>query len=201
IFDVVLIQRFVIFLGFPTYALSVVLFAMLLFTGVGSALSARTTDARRGLTAALTAAVLLMVAAALGLQPLLEALIGLPFPLRVAVTVLILAPFGCVMGMAMPIGLRRLAALHPSSVAFAWGVNGVASVLGSVLAVALALSTGFRVATIAAALCYLVALLHAVHGSWAPAPAEVGDEVVLAFEHEPVSLPDDEPERTAPAPR
>ncbi|MEJ7583924.1 MAG: hypothetical protein WKF43_07505, partial [Acidimicrobiales bacterium] len=46
IFEVVLIQRFVLFLGFPTYALSVVHFALLLCTGVGSALSARTTDAR-----------------------------------------------------------------------------------------------------------------------------------------------------------
>ena len=39
--EVALIQRFVLFLGFPTYALSVVLFALLVFTGIGSLLSAR----------------------------------------------------------------------------------------------------------------------------------------------------------------
>jgi hypothetical protein len=63
--EVVLIQRFVLFLGFPTYALSVVLFALLVFTGVGALLSARG-DPRRTLITALSAVTVLTVTAAFG---------------------------------------------------------------------------------------------------------------------------------------
>ena len=167
--EVVLIQRFVLFLGFPTYALSVVLFSLLLFTGAGAWLSAAWRHPKRTLTVALTLATALMIGAAFGLQPLLRALIGAPFAGRVAICAALLAPFGLTLGMAMPIGLRRLAALYPAGVPWAWGINGIASVLGSALGVAIAVVAGFKVATLAAAACYAVALGHAVLGRWAPA--------------------------------
>jgi hypothetical protein len=68
--------------------------------------------------------------------------------------------------MAMPIGLRRFQALYPESVPYAWGVNGVASVLASVLGAALAIQFGFAIATVIAGLCYVVALGHAALGRW-----------------------------------
>jgi hypothetical protein len=71
-----------------------------------------------------------------------------------------------VLGMAMPIGLRRFQDLYPQSVPYAWGVNGVASVLASVLGVALAIQFGFAVATIVAGLCYVGALTDVVVGRW-----------------------------------
>ncbi len=165
-FEVVLIQRFVLFLGFPTYALSVVLFALLVFTGVGSLLSERLVDRRRGLIVALAAATLIVVAAAFALQPLLRALIDLPFGVRVLLTVVLLAPAGVLLGMAMPVGLRRLAGLYPSGVPWAWGINGVTSVLGSVLAIFVAINWGFTVATLLAAACYAAATAHATFGRW-----------------------------------
>ena len=117
VLEVALIQRFVLFLGFPTYALSVVLFSLLLFTGLGAYLSTRAgADPRRRLIVALSAAVVLIAAAAVGLQPLLRELIDLPFALRVAATVAMLAPAGVLLGMAMPIGLQRIEALHPGAV-------------------------------------------------------------------------------------
>jgi hypothetical protein len=166
VFEVVLIQRFVLFLGFPTYALSVVLFALLVFTGVGSLLSERLRDRRAGLVAALAAVTAIIVVAAFALQPLLRALIDLPFAARVAVTVVLLAPAGLLLGMAMPIGLRRLAGLHPTGVAWAWGINGVTSVLGSVLAIFVAINWGFTAATLLAAACYAAAAGHARLGRW-----------------------------------
>jgi SAM-dependent methyltransferase len=182
--EVVLIQRFVLFLGFPTYALSVVLFALLVFTGLGALLSSRG-DPRRTVTAALAAVTVLTAAAAFGLQPLLRALIDLPFPARVAVSVALLAPAGLAMGMAMPIGIRRLVELHPSGVPWAWAVNGLTSVLASALAVAIAITAGFKVATLAACACYAAALVHAARGRWAatgPLPADPGAEPARALE-------------------
>jgi hypothetical protein len=158
----------VLFLGFPTYALSVVLFALLTFTGVGSAVSSRLGPSRRTLTCVLVAVVALVLIASLNLQTVLRELIDLPFPARVAITVLLLAPIGVALGMPMPLGLARFRSLYPGSVAYAWGVNGVASVLASVAGVALAITFGYVVASLAAAACYAFALLHAALGRWAP---------------------------------
>jgi MFS family permease len=164
--EIVLIQRFVLFLGFPTYALSVVLFALLLWTGGGSLLAGRVRNPRRALTLALAVACALIAASAYGLHPLLEATIDLPFAVRVAMTVVMLAPVGLALGMAMPLGLGRLAALHPRGVAWAWGVNGIASVVASAGAVAIAIVAGFPAATFVALACYLAALAHAALAPW-----------------------------------
>lgn len=153
LFEIALIQRFTLFLGFPTYALSVVLFALLVFTGLGSLASSRVRIAP-----ALAAACALIALAAFVLQPLLAALIELPFAARVAVTVVLIAPPALLLGTAMPIGLGRLDA---SAVPWAWAINGVSSVLASVLAVAVAITWGFRAVTLLALACYLVALLQA----------------------------------------
>lgn len=167
VLEVVLIQRFVLFLGFPTYSLSVVLSSLLVFTGVGSLLSSRAAGRqRRALTISLAAVTAAIVALAFGLAPLLRDLISLPFATRVAVTVAILAPLGIAMGYAMPIGLRRLEAQHPGSMLWAWAVNGITSVAASVLGIAIAIEAGFQVATLVAAACYLAALTHAVAGRW-----------------------------------
>jgi hypothetical protein len=84
----------------------------------------------------------------------------------VAVTVALLAPVGLALGTAMPTGLRRLDALYPGAVPWAWGVNGSCSVLAAVLGVAIALVAGFTATTLVALGCYLVALADAVKGRW-----------------------------------
>jgi hypothetical protein len=164
--EIALIQRFVLFLGFPTYALSVVLFSLLIFTGLGALVSSRWRSPRRALAIALGVACGLIGLSAYLLQPLLRQLITMPFSARVVVTVALLAPLGVVLGMAMPIGLRRLSELHPAGVAWAWGINGITSVLGSALGVFVAINWGYAVTTLLALACYLVALAHAVVGRW-----------------------------------
>jgi len=164
--EIVLIQRFVLFLGFPTYALSIVLFSLLVFTGLGSLLAGRWPDERRTLLRALGVSSVLIAASAIGLQDLLRALIDLPFAARVATAIVLLAPFGLCLGMAMPIGLRRLSGLYREGVPWAWGINGIASVVASVLGIAIAITWGFAAATLLALACYLAALAHAALGRW-----------------------------------
>ncbi len=158
--ELVLIQHFVLFLGFPTYALSVVLAGLLTFSGLGSVLSNRWTS-DRALERAMLGAVVLLLAGAFFLQPLLQVLIGFPLSARIVIALILLAPVGLLLGCAMPLGLRRLEAAHPGGVAFAWGVNGVSSVFASVLGVVIALQYGFAIAGVCAALCYLGAYGHA----------------------------------------
>jgi hypothetical protein len=112
-------------------------------------------------------AVVLIALSAVGLQPLLRGLIDLPFAVRLIVAFVVLTPVGLVLGMAMPFGLRRFRALHPTGIAYAWGVNGVASVLASVLGVAIAVNFGFPAASLAALACYGFALVHVMRGEWA----------------------------------
>ena len=180
VLEIVLIQRLVLFLGFPTYALSVVLFALLISTGVGSLASGRL--GRRSLAIGMAAAAAGIVVLAFALEPLLHALIALPFAARVAIAVAVIAPFGVVLGTAMPVGLRRLEGLHPGGALWAWAINGVASVVASVLAVAVAIEAGFSVATLVAAACYAAALAHVLLGRWPTSEPAVSP---LAYEPSP----------------
>jgi predicted membrane-bound spermidine synthase len=164
--EVVLVQRCVLFLGHPAQALTVVLFTILLFSGLGSLLSGRFSSASLPRTLRL---VLLVVAgliglAVLALPPLFYALVHLATTWRVLVAVAALAPLGLALGMPMPTGIRILDARAPELIPWAWGVNGAASVLGSVGAVALAMLWGFDQALLVAAGLYLAALLFA---AWA----------------------------------
>ena len=129
-------------------------------SGVGSWLSARSTDVRRGLLWGLGAATVLIAASVAGLQPLLRAAIDLPLAARIVLAFVSITPLGIALGTAMPLGLQAFSARHPTGVAYAWGVNGIASVLASVLGIAIAVSAGFSVASLAALACYAYALAY-----------------------------------------
>ncbi len=158
--EVVLLQKCVLFLGHPAYALSVVLSTLLLFSGLGSLLSGRIPG--HALPRALPKVILLVVAliltAVLLLSPLFYGSVHLEARWRVLITVLALAPLGLALGMPMPTGIRILAMRAPELIPWAWGVNGAASVLGSVGAIALAMVWGFDQALLVAAGLYIAGL-------------------------------------------
>src|SRR5437660_872420 len=107
--EIAFIQRFVLFLGHPTYALTVVIFLLLLSSGAGSLLSRRLLpNTARGWIPL----VILVLAIALytwGLTSLLSSLIGLPFFVKFVVSAVLLVPLGFAMGMPFPTGLRAIA--------------------------------------------------------------------------------------------
>jgi hypothetical protein len=157
--EVGLIQKFVLFLGHPTYALTVVIFSMLVSSGIGSALSRRLLAKDEGrLIKALGCVALLAALLALVVSNLLGALVGLPLPLKAALTVLLIAPLGFVMGMPFPTALNRLEEWHPPSVRWAWSLNAASSVLGSVGALVCSIYLGLVQTLIIGGLFYLAAL-------------------------------------------
>jgi hypothetical protein len=174
--EVVLIQKCVLFLGHPAYALTVVLFSLLLWSGLGSLASGRLPDADlvRRVPWVILAVVALVALFALLLAPLFYALVHLAAPWRVLITVAALAPLGLALGMPMPTGIRLLRARAPELIPWAWGVNGAASVLGSVGAVALAMAAGFNLTLLVAAALYLVGLGFVRWAAAAPAEAAEG---------------------------
>ena len=157
--EVALIQKFVLFLGHPTYALTVVIFSMLVSSGAGSFLSRRIVAGRNGrLIAVLGVATALVTALAAVVQPVLSAGVGLPLIVKMIATVLMIAPAGFVMGIPFPTGLRLLEARHQPSVRWAWSLNAAASVLGSVGALVLALYLGLVQTMLIGGTLYLCAL-------------------------------------------
>jgi hypothetical protein len=172
--EISLIQMLTLFLGFPTYSLSVTLFSLLVFSGIGSLLSDRYAGRRNRALAALAALVVsLVLVYLLGLPLLVDRWISAPLVLRIAVTVALIAPLGLCLGAFLPLGLASVAALssHPREyVAWAWAVNGFFSVISSVLAALLAMSFGFQAVLLAAAAVYLLGVA-AFARVPAPAPA------------------------------
>jgi hypothetical protein len=159
--EVALVQRFILFLEQPAYSFAVVLFGLLLFSGFGSALSARMPW--RATLAALVVAIFLYPWL---LSTTFSALLPEGFAVRVVVALLVLAPLGLLMGVPFPRGLASLGRSTPSWLPLAWGVNGFASVIGAVLAAVIALSWGFGSVFLASALSYLLALTVLSRQGW-----------------------------------
>jgi len=156
--QVALIQKFVLLLGHPVYALTVVVFSMLVASGTGSYFSKRIAGHDAPLVWILFLIAVLVGGLAFGSSPLAEAAAGLPLLLKMAITTLSIAPAAFLMGMPFPTGLRRLEQRHSPAVRWAWSLNAAASVLGSVSAVFLAIYLGLRATLLIGAVLYLCAL-------------------------------------------
>jgi hypothetical protein len=163
--QVALIQKFVLFLGHPTYALTVIIFSMLISSGLGSYWSRRLTGESTDSSSQIgrLGGVLVGVAATVSAlaflaAPVSEYGVGWPLPIKVLVTVCLIAPAGFLMGIPFPTGLTRLQKSYPQAVRWAWALNAAASVLGSVSAICLAIYIGLRATVLTGALLYLLAL-------------------------------------------
>ncbi|MGC1645467.1 MAG: hypothetical protein WA741_06530 [Candidatus Sulfotelmatobacter sp.] len=168
--EIAFIQRFVLFLGHPTYALTVVIFLLMLSSGAGSLFS-RIWLPRTNLGwVPIVLVIVTLLADVFFLPGRLAALVGLDFGYRLLVSGILLIPLGFVMGMPFPTGLRALAALpapefprgqgaSDNSVEWAWAMNAAASVLGSVLAMVIAIQFGLTVTLACGATAYFLALL------------------------------------------
>lgn len=171
--EIAFIQKFVLFLSHPLYAVAVVLFAFLLFAGIGSAASKRLHDGAasklRYPLVAIVAAIGLAAALCLTLLPgLLQHAAGLPDAVKVVISAALIAPLAFFMGMPFPLGLARVEATDARLVPWAWGINGCASVAGAVLATLLAIHVGFTVVIVAALALYAAAAAARLPATSAP---------------------------------
>jgi hypothetical protein len=153
--QVALLQRFAIYLGHPTHTLSITLFSMILFAGVGSYASDRFSPLSERTERALPlVAGGLLLAMAIAIPAVTTRTIGFGLPARSAIVVGLLAPVSIVLGFFFPIGMRSVAAVSPLATAWMWGINGACSVLGSIAAVAISIFVGIHANLIAAVLLY-----------------------------------------------
>ncbi len=158
--QVALIQRFILLLGHPEYALTVIVFSMLVASGLGSYLSKTVVAGDDGKLIRVLAFIAVLVAAlAAGAGPLVTAAAAWPLAAKIALTSLTIAPAAFLMGMPFPSGLRRLEQRHAASVRWAWSLNAAASVLGSAGAIFLAIYFGLRATLLIGGALYLCAMM------------------------------------------
>lgn len=158
--EIAFIQKFILFLAHPLYAVTIVLSAFLLFAGIGSAWSNRYRYAERkaaaGAVAVIAAAGLFYMA---GIDRIFEKLLWLPDAARIVIAVVLVAPLGFFMGMPFPLAMQRLGRDAPALIPWAWGINGCASVIGAVLATLIAMHLGFGLLLLIAVLLYGLSVL------------------------------------------
>lgn len=153
--EIALLQRMSVFLGHPIYSLSVVLFSLILTTGLGSLISDRLPLDSRGkfaLWAGLTGAYLMLLP--FWLPKVLLAFDNADLLARGALCVAAITPAGLLMGFGFPTGMRLVSALDPNPTPWFWGINGAAGVLAAGLTVGVSLAFGISVALVAGGVCY-----------------------------------------------
>src|ERR1700722_15492462 len=164
--EMAFIQRFVLFLGHPTYALTVVIFLLMLSSGAGSLFSRRWLPRTELAWMPLLLVIIALLANVFLLPGGLAAWVGFGFGYRLAICGILLIPLGFVMGMPFPTGLRALAPVsipellnrEDNAVEWAWAMNAAASVLGSVLAMMIAIQFGLTVTLACGLVAYVLAL-------------------------------------------
>ncbi len=158
--EIILIQKFILFLSHPIYSVSVVITALLLFSGIGSYYS---TKFLKNVSKKLQFILILIIITAAGYSILIPGmfnyLIHLPVIIKYLISFLIIAPIAFLMGMPFPIGMSLLAQRFSNLIPWAWGINGYLSVVSAIAAPLLAMEFGFRVVIVVASIMYLVALL------------------------------------------
>lgn len=157
--EIALLQRFTLFLGQPVYTFAVILAGLLVFTGLGAYLANRfSSSPRRSLFWIILCTLVIVFITAAATPMVFSSTLGWELPWRIAISVLLVAPLGIILGMPFPTGLRIIASEAPALIPWAWGVNGFFTVIGSVGALIFGMAFGFKVVLIIAGACYLTSL-------------------------------------------
>jgi hypothetical protein len=161
LFEVGAMQVLSVFVGDPAYSLALVLAGLLVASGIGAALSTRFSHlpALRVVSYA-TATIAVAMVVWLAVTHLLDPrAMQLSLLARAAITLAGLFPVGVLLGLPFPTAVKQVERLNPSFIAWAWGVNGVTSVLASIAAIVVAMQVGFTLVVCLAAVIYLLGFM------------------------------------------
>jgi len=159
--EIPLLQKGSLYLGHPTYSMSVVLFTMLVFSGLGSYYSSSIAlhNMPRFLFRCLYRTAIVIAAVGICLEYIIAETIGFILPFKILIFIIFTAIAAFLMGIALPSGMRLLHHAHPKGVPWAWALNAGASVMGSVLAIGVSMNLGYRYVWWCGVCAYLIACL------------------------------------------
>jgi hypothetical protein len=159
--EITFIQRFLLLLGTPIMALMVILFSILLSSGIGSYLSGRIfSRPNLAVIYSVPPLVLIILVYNIALQPIIDVAITLPVFYRILIAFAFLFPPGLLMGFQFP-SIIRMAAIQLNdnrNTTLIWGINVIASVIGTVLAAISSMVIGFSGNLLIGALLYVIAM-------------------------------------------
>lgn len=156
--EIAFIQKFVLILHHPVYAVTTVIAGFLLAAGLGSYLSGRLRQVRPR-SQVIAAVLVMIVLSAVYLThyaAIAQFLLAQSDILRYLLAILMILPLGFCMGVPFPAAMSMLGREHDEMIPWAWGINGFASVMSPILATLIAMQFGFRVLIAVALLLYLL---------------------------------------------
>ncbi len=156
--EIAFMQKFVLFLHHPVYAISVSVASFLVASGIGSTLVQRweaRLPAKKLLRWVVAGIALFSLCYLIWLGKWFSFAAGFSFAGRMALTALFIAPLGFLMGMPFPLALGSLGRHAPELIPWAWGINGCGSVISSMMATLLAIHYGFSTVIVTAVVLYL----------------------------------------------
>ena len=158
IIEFVFIQVFMHLIGSPLYTYSTVLFTMLLGAGLGSITSGRwkiTPDCRWFIP---FVGIFSALAFMLVIYPnIRDIFLSMPLPIRISIALLFIFPAGFFMGMPFPLGILTLQWQPKGSIAWAWGMNGLFTVIGGLFGIVSSVQWGFNITLLLACVFYALA--------------------------------------------
>lgn len=155
--EVTLIQKSILLLENPAYAVTVILTAILISSGIGSIISSRLNWLRTPYSLFMLTILILLYSI---MYPLLQNMISSWMPgLKALVIFIFFIPLGFFMGIPFPMGIRLIGQRQGMLIPWAWATNACLSVLAPVVTIMLAIVTGYRMVLWLAALAYLVAFV------------------------------------------
>jgi hypothetical protein len=160
--EIVLIQRFILYFGNPVYSVAAVIAFMLICSGAGSYFSSKLNLSGRIPLKVFGVIILMLLLYSFLLIPVLQNTIAASLPVKIIILLLTVGFPALAMGIPFPLGLRFVNQKNTLLTPWAWGINGVTSVLSTVLATILAVELGFSWVIIIAAGAYMISLFLSV---------------------------------------
>jgi hypothetical protein len=153
--EISLIQKMILPLENPSYAVATVIFSILLSSGVGSLMSQRVQLVRKPWI--LIVLFCIVFTYSLSVPFIINGIIPFSFATKVILIFITLLPMGVLMGVPFPLGLSILGEKSQNLIPWAWAVNGCLSVLAPIVAIVFAMSVGFQLVIMTGAVLYLFA--------------------------------------------
>ncbi len=161
--EAVIIQKLTLFLGQPAYAFQVVLFSMLVFSGIGSFITGVVFPSNEGIVrkarVVLAITFLAIFLWSLLLPKFIYSFMHFDVLQKVLLSIAFIAPVALLMGMPFPLGLRVTSWLSERDVIWMYGINGAGSVIGSIVGMIIAFNYGFSYSLLSGGAIYATAFL------------------------------------------
>lgn len=142
--EIALIQRLSVFLGHPAYALVVLLFTMILSTGIGSFLSKKIISERMlALYPVIAAAIIVSIG--LALPEITSSMITESMAIKITTSVAVIFPLGFCLGWFFPVGMQMVSSSNHMKTSWYWALNGIFGVLFSAIAVFISIYAGITI--------------------------------------------------------